>query len=127
MSERSTQMSETIEQLKARLKKEEEEKEEAFRKNLEEAKDANAKWRADREAEERAKEQERQRLVEGARQNRENETKDRARLAWIDAGGTGEEFEEEWPAMRRQMLRESALNRDSEAREASRQSILRGF
>jgi len=42
--------------------------------------------------------------------------KDSARLAWLDAGGTGEEFEREWPAMRTQMLRERALSRGSEAR-----------
>ena len=42
--------------------------------------------------------------------------KDSTRSSWLDAGGRAEEFEEEWSAMRTQMLRERALSRGSEAR-----------
>lgn len=52
-------MGEATEQLKARLKRQDEEKEEAFQTRLEETKADNAKWRARQEAEERAEEQER--------------------------------------------------------------------
>jgi hypothetical protein len=126
--ERSNTMTpESIEQLKARLKREDQEKEEAFQKHLEEIKAGNARWRAEQEEKERAKEQERQKLHEDLRQNREQEMKDGARLAWPDAGGREEEFEREWSEMRRQMLRERAAGGDSEARQEFRQRNVRAF
>src|SRR5215211_8555975 len=90
--ERSTAMTaDHIDQMKARLKREDEAKEKAFQKRLEEIRESQAPWRAEREAKERADEQKRQKLLDGARQKREQEMKDRARMAWLDAGGTGEE------------------------------------
>jgi hypothetical protein len=47
--------SETTEQPKARLIRQDEEKEEAFQKSLKEAEAGSARWRAEKEAEERAK------------------------------------------------------------------------
>jgi hypothetical protein len=118
---------ETVEQLKDRLRKEDEEKEEAFQKRLEQLRSDTAKYRAEKEAEERTKQQERERLFAGVRESREREMKDSARLAWLDAGGTGEEFEREWPAMRTQMLRERALSRGSEARREAFERNVKAF
>jgi hypothetical protein len=118
---------ESIEQLKVRLKREDEEKEEAFQKRLEEIKESQAPWQAEQKAKEQAEEQKRRKLLDDARQKREQEMKDSARLAWLDAGGTGQEFEQEWPAMRTQMLRERALSRDSEARREAHERNLRAF
>lgn len=120
-------MSETVEQLKARLEREDEEKEEAFQKRLEEIKAGNARWRAKKEAEARAEQQERQRLHEDLRQNRENDMKDSARSSWLAAGGTEAEFEEEWPSIRTQMLREHALEGDFAARRETRGRGIRAF
>jgi hypothetical protein len=118
---------ESIEQMKARLKREDEEKEEAFQKRLEEIKESQAPWRAEQEAKERAEQKERDKLHENVRQKREREMKDSARLAWLDAGGTGEEFEREWPAMRTQMLRERALSCGSEARREAFERNVKAF
>ena len=53
--------------------------------------------------------------------------KDSARQAWLGAGGRAEEFEGEWPEMRRQMLRERALEGESAARRQQREHNLRAF
>ena len=45
-------MPESIEQMKARLKREDEEKQETFQKRLQEIKESQAPWRAEREAKE---------------------------------------------------------------------------
>jgi hypothetical protein len=118
---------ESIEQLKARLKREDEAKEEAFQKRLQEIRESQAEFRAEREAKERAEHKERQELHEELRQKREQEMKDSARVGWFDAGGTGEEFEREWPAMRTQMLRECALSRGSEARREAFERNVKAF
>jgi len=119
--------SETLEQMKARLKREYEAKEEAFQKALEEIRESQAPWRAEREAKERAEEQKCQKLHDDVGQKREQEMQDSARLAWLDAGGTGKEFEWEWPAMRLQMLRERALSRGSEARREAFERNVKAF
>jgi hypothetical protein len=111
-----------VEQLKARLKREDEEKEEAFQKRLEEIREAQAPWRAEQEAKKRAEEQEREKLYEGIRQKQENEMRDRARRTWIAAGGTGGEFEEAWPSLRTEMLKRRTLEDDANARSAQRRS-----
>ena len=118
---------ETVEQMKARLKREDEEKEEAFQKRLEEIKESQAPWRAEQKAKEQAQEQERRKLLDDARQRHEQEMKDSARSSWLDAGGRGEEFEREWPQMRTQMLRERATQGDSAARREQRQRSLKEF
>jgi hypothetical protein len=69
---------ESIEQLKAKLKKQDEEKEEAFQKRLQEIREAQAPWRAEQEAKKRAEEQERKKLLDDARRKRENEMRDGA-------------------------------------------------
>jgi hypothetical protein len=126
--ERSTAMTaDHIEQMKARLKREDEEKEKAFQKRLEEIRESRAEFRAEQEKKERAEEQKRQKLLDGPRHKREKEMEDSARLAWLDAGGTKEEFEQEWPEMRKQMLRERALGRDSEARRETFWRNVRAF
>jgi len=118
---------ETTQQMVARIKRQDEEKEEAFQKRLKEIKADNAKWRARQEEQERAAEQERQKLHEGLRQRKEQEMKGFTREAWLGAGGTVNEFEQEWSAMRRQMLRERAVGRDSEARQEARERNIKAF
>ncbi len=118
---------ETLEQIKARIERQDEEKEEAFQKSLKEIKGANKRWRAEQEEKERAAERARQKLREDLRKKREEETKDRMRLSWLDAGGAAEEFEQEWPKMRSQMLRERVLGRDSEARREAFERNIKAF
>lgn len=113
---------ESIEQLKARLKREDEEKEEAFQKHLDEIREAQAPWRAEQEAKKRAEEQERQKLLDDARRKRENEMKDRAQRTWIAGGGTEGEFEEAWPSLRTEMLKRRTLDNDANARASQRRS-----
>ena len=123
--EGSTQVtSESIEQLKARLKRENEENERAFQKTLEGIRESQAPFRAEQEARKRAEEAERQKLLEDARAKRQQEMKDSARRSWLDAGGTGEEFEREWPGMRTEMLRRRTLEDDANARTAQRRSAI---
>ena len=119
--------SESIEELKARIKRQDEEQEEAFQKRLEEIREANAPWRAEQEAKKRAEEQKRQELFDGARQKREQEMKDSARMAWLDASGTEEEFEKEWPSLRTEMLRHRAEEAEAQARSESFQQTLKNF
>ena len=47
--------------------------------------------------------------------------KDSARLSWLDAGGAAEEFEEEWPSLRTEMLKRRALEAETNARTAQKQ------
>ena len=80
----STQVTgEPIEQLKARIKRQDEEKEKAFQKILEEIRESQAPFRAEQEAKKRAEEAERQKLHEEAWQRREREMKDSARTSWL--------------------------------------------
>jgi hypothetical protein len=117
--ERSTAMTaDHIEQMKARLKREDEAKEKAFQKRLEEIRESQAPWPAEREAKERTEEQKRQKLLDGVRQKREQEMKDSARSSWLDAGGRTEEFEEEWPSLRTEMLRRRTLEAETDVRGA---------
>src|SRR5215208_761955 len=62
---------ETVEQLKDRLRKDDEEIEEAFQKRLKQLRADTAKYRAEKEAEDRTKQQERERLLAGVRESRE--------------------------------------------------------
>jgi len=117
---------ETIEQLKAHLKREDEEKERAFQKTLEGVRESQAPFRAEQEAKKRTEEAERQKLLEDARAKRVQEMQDSARRSWITAGGTDEEFEREWPDMRMEMLRRRTLEDDAKARDAmARSSVSR--
>ena len=125
--ERSTRMSETLEQMKARLKREDEEKEVAFHRRLKEIEAEQAPWRAVQEAKERAEEQKRQKLLDDARQKREQEMKDSARRAWTASGGTEGEFEEEWPSLRTEMLKRRTLENEEQARTAQRRRNIRAF
>ena len=111
-----------VEQLKARLKREDEEKEEAFQKRLQEIREAQAPWRAEQEAKKRAEEQEREKLLDDARRKRENEMKDRAQRTWIAGGGTEGEFEDAWPSLRTEMLKRRTLEDDANARTSQRRS-----
>jgi hypothetical protein len=113
---------ETPEQMKTRLKRQDEEKEKAFQKTLEEIRKALAPFRAEQEEKKRAEEAERQKLHEDARQKREQEMRDSARMSWLAAGGTGEDFEQEWPGIRTEMLRRRTLEADANARAAQRRS-----
>ena len=116
---------ETVEQLRDRLRKEDEAKEEAFQKRLEQLRADTAKYRAEKEAEERTKQQERERLLAGVRESRE--MKDSALRPWLDAGGTEEEFEREWPQLRREMLKERALGGVSQERREAFKRNVRAF
>jgi hypothetical protein len=118
---------ETVEQLKDRLRKEDEAKEEAFQKRLEQLRADTAKYRAEKEAEERTKQQERERLLAGVRESREREMKDSALRPWLDAGGTEEEFEREWPQLRREMLKERAHGGVSQQRREAFERNVRAF
>jgi colicin import membrane protein len=121
--ERSNTMTkESLEQLKAKLKSEDEEKEEAFQKRLEEIREGQAEVRAEREAKERAEQKERRKLLEDARQRREQEMKYSARSSWLDAGGRAEEFEEEWSSLRTEMLKRRTFEAETNARAAHRRS-----
>jgi hypothetical protein len=62
-----------VEQLKARLKREDEAKEEAFQKRLAEIKESQAEFRAEQEEKERAEEQKRKKLHDDLRQKRERD------------------------------------------------------
>jgi hypothetical protein len=62
---------ETIEQMTARLTKEDEAKEEIFHKRLKEIKASNSRWRAEKVKKERAEEREREKLHEDLRLKRE--------------------------------------------------------
>ena len=61
----------TIEQMTARLTKEDEAKEEIFHKRLKEIKADNSRWRAEKVKKERAEEREREKLHEDLRLKRE--------------------------------------------------------
>ena len=106
---------ESIEQMNARLKREEEEKEEAFQKRLEQIRAEQAPLRAEREAKEQAEEQQRRKLLDEARQRREQEMK---KSACFDSGGTAEEFEDEWASLRTEMLRRRTLEAETDAHTA---------
>jgi hypothetical protein len=118
---------ETVEQLKARLKRLDEEREEAFKKRLEKAYADNAGWRAEQAQKKRLEEQERERLHEDVRERREQEMKDSALRLWLDAGGTEEEFEQEWPEIRREILKGRALGGVSPGRREAFERNARAF
>ncbi len=44
--------------------------------------------------------------------------KDSALRCWLDAGGTAEEFEEEWPSLRTEMLKRRTLETETNSRAA---------
>ena len=48
--------------------------------------------------------------------------KDRARVSWTGAGGTEEEFEQQWPSLRTEMLKRRTLEGDANARALQRRS-----
>jgi hypothetical protein len=111
---------ETIEQLKQRLTREDEEKERAWQYTLKEIEAEQAQWRAQREAEARAKQEEFERLrTEEQREYaraEERRTKEDARRHWLEAGGTPEDFEKAWPDMWRETLVARTLERESQVR-----------
>ena len=74
---------ETIEQLKARMKREDEEKKKVFQRTLDGIKESQAPFRAEQEAKKRAEEEQRQQLHEDARAKRVQGMKDSARRSWI--------------------------------------------
>ena len=98
---RESEMSESVEELTARLERERAEAErwrqEALRKVRE---DLEARRRAREEAEE----QERQKHQAEIRAHLEAEAKARALSAWTAAGGKAKDFDAEWPAIWRQHL-----------------------
>jgi hypothetical protein len=69
-----------------------------------------------------AEEQKRQKLLDDAKHKREQEMKKCTRSAWLDAGGTAEEFDEEWPSLRTEMLKRCTLEAETNARTAQRRS-----
>jgi len=117
-------MSQSVEQLKARLKREDEEKERACQKRLEEIRKSQAPFRAEQETKKRADEQKRKKLLDGARQKREQEMKKSAPASWELSGGTAAEFEGEWPSLRTEMLKRRTLENDTSARAAQRRSSI---
>jgi len=118
---------ETIEQVKARLKKQDEEKEKARQKKLAEFDAVAQRYRAEKEKEQREKERASQKLIREAQEERALQMKDGARLSYLDAGGTDEEFEEAWPQIKAEMLKQRALEGDSRARLEFQRSMLQTF
>jgi hypothetical protein len=53
--------------------------------------------------------------------------KDSALRLWLDAGGTEEEFEQEWPEIRREMLKGRALGGVSPGRRKAFERNARAF
>jgi len=111
---------ETIEEIKARLKRGDEEKERAFRMRLKQIDEETTEWRAQKEREQRAKEQATEKLIRERQEERaqaeERRTKEMARASWMDAGGSEKEFEKAWPEMWRQTLMTRTLEGESQAR-----------
>jgi predicted ATPase len=117
---------ETIEQMKARLKRQDEAKEKAFQEQLKEFDKGTAAYRAEQERKERAEEQKREELHKDLQEKREQEMKDSTLRSWLDAGGTEAEFEEAWPGLRTEILKRRVLE-DTEARRASFRHIVSNF
>jgi hypothetical protein len=122
---------ETIEQIKARLKKREEEKKRAFEKRLKEIDAEQAAWRAEREAAEAEEERKREaqrRRVQAERQKAEEERhKDDARDQWMAAGGTEEAFEKAWPGLWEEILKRRTLETEEQARLEFQRYMARTF
>jgi hypothetical protein len=120
-------MSETIEELKSRLKREDEEAERNFQKTLQEAHAAAGPWRARKEKEAREKELRQERLVQESQQKRAQEAKDEARRSYLDAGGTYEDFEEAWPEIKAERLKRAAIEGESMPRAESVRRTIHSF
>jgi hypothetical protein len=120
-------MSETIEQLKARLKQQDEEEERAFQRRLKELGAVSEPWRAEKVKEEREKELHQKKLVRESQEKRAQEMKDEALRSYLDAGGTQEDFEEAWPEIRAEMLKRVAIEGESAPRAESMRRTLHGF
>jgi hypothetical protein len=118
---------ETVEQMKARLTREDEEKERAFQKRLKEVDADSAPWRAQKEKEEREKELRQERVVRESQQKRAQEMKDEALRSYLDAGGTQEDFEEAWPQIRGEMLKRAAIEGESAPRAQSMRRTIHSF
>jgi hypothetical protein len=122
---------ETIEQIKARLKRADEEKERAFQKRLKEIDAEQAQWRKEREAAEAAERERREaefkrRQAEHARAEEEREKED-SRLRWVAAGGTEVAFEKAWPGLWEETLKRRTLEGDNQARVDSARHFIRSF
>jgi hypothetical protein len=122
---------ETIAEIKARLKRQDEERERARQKTLNEIRAEQAKWRAEKEREQRAREEATQKLIKERQEERaqveEHRTKELARASWVDAGGSEVDFEKAWPEMWQQTLVARALEGESQARLASQRHIVETF
>ena len=118
---------ETIEQIKERLKREDEEKNKRLYEVRREAEELDAQ-RERAEAEERCRQEaERQRLEAERSAAEEEREKNRVRPHWIAAGGTAEDFEKAWPDMWRQTLMTRTLEAEAQAQEESRKFYSRIF
>ena len=95
---------ETIEQMKARLKREDEEKEEAWQRRRDELKARADRYRAEKDAEKEKEERAKRQAVEKGREERqraeERRMKESALASWLAGGGSEAEFEEAWPSLR---------------------------
>jgi hypothetical protein len=118
---------ETIEQIKARLKREDEKKERAFQKRLEDIKADNRRYRAEKEEEERAKRLAIEKLHREHQEKREQEMKASALHSWVVAGGTEASFEKEWPTLKVEMLRARTLEIEAEGRRGQLEHLREAF
>jgi dTMP kinase len=122
---------ETIEQIKARLKREDEEKERAFQRRLKEIDAEQAEWRKERERaeaeEERKREAERRREQAERQRAEEARHKDDARDQWMAAGGTAEAFEKAWPGLWEEILKRHTLETEEQARLEYQRYMARSF
>lgn len=118
---------ETVEQMKARLKRQDEAKERAWQESLKEFEAGVSAYRAEQERRERAEDKKREEILMELQKKREQEMKDSALRPWLDAGGTEEEFEEAWPGLRSEILKRRTLDADAEVRRASFRNILSNF
>jgi len=118
---------ETIEQVKERLRKADEEKEKGFQKRLKEM-DADAqRYQAEKEKEQRAKERAVEKELKEKQEKREQEMRDSALHSWVASGGSEEDFEEAWPSLKVEMLKRRTLEAEEHARVATQCHFSRTF
>jgi len=110
---------ETIEQVKARLKREDEKKERAFQKRRKELEAEARRYQAEKEKEQRARERAVQEELREKQEEREQEMKESVLYSWVASGGSEEDFEGAWPSLKVEMLKQRTLEAEERSRIAT--------
>jgi len=118
---------ETIEQTMERLKREDEVKERAFQKRLEEFDAEARRYRAEKEEEQRSKERAVEKELREKQERREQEMKDSALHSWVVSGGSEEDFGEAWPSLKVEMLKARTLEAEERSRIATQRHMRSTF